>query len=89
MSFIALSRGTAVSAAHRDEGIGAPCFPRDDLIFCEVFYLCIVSGCSLSTAVIKIHFLSDIINITEPSILRKAKLGRTLPFDGCGVLSEF
>ena len=85
-----LSRGIAVSAAYRDEGIGGPCFHRDDVIFCEVFYLCVVSGCSLSIALIKIHFLSDIINnITEPSILRKAKLGRTLPFDGCGVLSEF
>lgn len=53
------------------------------------FNLCIVSGRSLSTGFIKIRFLSDINNTKDSSFLRKAKLGRTLPFDECGVLSEF
>ena len=34
-------------------------------------------------------FLSDINNIKDSSILRKAKLGRTLPFDECGVYLNF
>ena len=86
-----LSCGITVSAAAGDEGIGAPCFHRDDAVFFEAFFfnLCIVSGCSLSTGFIKIRFLSDINNTKDSSFLRKAKLGRTLPFDECGVLSEF
>lgn len=33
-----LSRGVPVSAAARDEGIGAPCFHRDDAVFFEAFF---------------------------------------------------
>ena len=85
-----LSRGITVSAAAIDEGIGAPCFHRDDAVFFEAFFLnCVLLVDVHSAQALLKCFLSDINNIKDSSFLRKAKLGRTLPFDECGVYLNF
>lgn len=72
-----LSRGVPVSAAARDEGIGAPCF-HSTMQFLKAFFFFFFKICVLlvdvhqHTRFIKIHFLSDINNIKDSSILSEA-----------------